>query len=57
MLIFIIGFGYIGDKRMIASGYKSDTAIMEIGQANDIFYSIPSGFFGFIYMHRLHMRI
>lgn len=50
VLIFIIGFGYIGDKRMIASGYKSDTAIMEIGQANDIFYSIPSGFF-WVYLY------
>ncbi|EOI1122652.1 oligosaccharide repeat unit polymerase [Klebsiella oxytoca] len=49
-LIFIIGFGYVGDKRMIASGYKSDTAIMEIGQANDVFYEIPSGFF-WVYLY------
>ncbi|HCT3872586.1 TPA: oligosaccharide repeat unit polymerase [Klebsiella michiganensis] len=49
-LVFIIGFGYVGDKRMIASGYKSETAIMEIGQANDIFYDIPSGFF-WVYLY------
>ncbi|XBS68538.1 hypothetical protein ABK905_17845 [Acerihabitans sp. KWT182] len=35
---------------MLASGYKDDNAIMNIGQANDLFSSIPSGFF-WVYLY------
>ncbi len=45
LLISIIAFGYIGDKRMISSGYTDDKPIFRISQIdNPIMNSLPSGF-------------
>jgi len=46
-LCFIFAFGYLGDKRMMSSGYQSKTAIYDVGKANrNVFNShMPSGFF------------
>ncbi|MHA7847600.1 oligosaccharide repeat unit polymerase [Serratia sp. D1N4] len=46
----IILFGFLGDKRMVASGYTSEDAIMDIGIANDAFRRAPSGFF-WVYLY------
>jgi len=45
VLVFIILFGVLGDKRLLVSGYKNDQAIYEIGVADDMFFALPSGFF------------
>lgn len=46
MLIMIcLVFGYIGDKRMISSGYENSDAIYDIGKADPVFRDIPTGFF------------
>lgn len=44
-IFFIIIFGVLGDKRMLASGYQNENVIMEIGQASPVFEHLPSGFF------------
>lgn len=51
-LCFILAFGYLGDKRMMSSGYESPDAIYEVGKADlDVFHSyIPSGFF-WVYLY------
>lgn len=45
IFIFIVLFGVLGDKRMLASGYENEKAIYEIGEADDMFRGLPSGFF------------
>lgn len=40
-----IVFGYIGDKRMISSGYENSDAIYDIGRADPVFRELPTGFF------------
>lgn len=49
-LIFIYLFGYLGDKRMIASGYKNEHVIYDIGGADPAFEYFPSGFF-WVYLY------
>lgn len=44
-ITFIIMFGVLGDKRMLASGYQDENIIMKIGEASPIFEKLPSGFF------------
>lgn len=45
LVAFITAFGVLGDKRMQASGYVQENAIMEIGKADPLFAVLPSGFF------------
>lgn len=45
IVMFIVLFGVLGDKRMQASGYDQENAIYEIGKADPIFTGLPSGFF------------
>lgn len=49
---FILAFGYLGDKRMMSSGYQSQTAIYDVGRADrEVFNShVPSGFF-WVYLY------
>ncbi|MCS2156065.1 oligosaccharide repeat unit polymerase [Scandinavium sp. H11S7] len=50
VLVGIVAFGYIGDKRMISSGYTNEKAILDIGQADPVFENIPTGFF-WVYLY------
>jgi oligosaccharide repeat unit polymerase len=50
VLVAIIFFGYLGDKRMLSSGYQSSDIIFDIGQASDFFRLLPSGFF-WVYLY------
>lgn len=52
VLIFagIISFGYLGDKRMVSSGYTDEKAILKIGQADPVFEYMPTGFF-WVYLY------
>lgn len=52
IIVFVILFGYLGDKRMVSSGYESNDAIYDIGMASDVFknYDLPSGFF-WVYLY------
>jgi len=45
LILITIAFGYIGDKRMVSSGYQNADVIYDIGQADPIFRALPTGFF------------
>lgn len=47
VLAVIVTFGYVGDKRMKASGYSEEGAIYKIGMADNFFLrqEVPSGVF------------
>lgn len=45
VVLICLLFGYIGDKRMISSGYKNSDAIYDIGKADPAFREMPTGFF------------
>lgn len=44
-LFIVLVFGYLGDKRLQASGYEDPQAIFNIGKADEVFFYVPSGFF------------
>ncbi len=44
-LFIVLVFGYLGDKRLQASGYEDPQAIFNIGKADEVFSYVPSGFF------------
>lgn len=51
-LIFMYGFGYIGNKRMMSSGYQGELIILDIGDASKEFRDskIPKEYFwGYLY--------
>lgn len=50
LILGITLFGFLGDKRMISSGYTNEKAILDIGQADPIFNYIPTGFF-WVYLY------
>ncbi|ENC2562145.1 O-antigen polymerase [Escherichia albertii] len=50
VFVGIVIFGYLGDKRMISSGYTDEKAILKIGRADPVFESIPTGFF-WVYLY------
>jgi len=45
LLLAVLVFGFLGDKRLQASGYEDSQAIYDIGKANPVFIDLPSGFF------------
>lgn len=50
LFMICIVFGYIGDKRIISSGYQNSDAIYDIGKADPAFRDIPTGFF-WVYLY------
>lgn len=50
VFIGIVAFGYLGDKRMISSGYTDEKAILQIGKADPVFEYMPTGFF-WVYLY------
>lgn len=50
LITVIVGFGILGDKRLISSGYEEQDAILKIGEASPLFENVPTGFF-WVYLY------
>ncbi|WP_238929209.1 hypothetical protein [Citrobacter sp. R56] len=46
VIIDIVFFGFLGDKRMISSGYTDEKEIFKIDQADPVFDYVSTGFLG-----------
>lgn len=50
LIAVIVGFGILGDKRLLSSGYEESDAILKIGEASPVFENVPTGFF-WVYLY------